>query len=279
MLNIVNLDFGVGVGCGCVVSHFLEGNKMFKIVLDSDTQQFKSTFKAFKGFDKNLKCRDFQFEIGQSFIHDGEVKACSSGFHSCENPIEVFGYYEPRVSRYCVVIASGDISRNDDDSKIASRKITISAEIGIPEIIRATIEYVTSRCDETKINYSDADNSASSSTGDKSASSSIGDKSASSNTGYNSASSSAGYNSASLSTGSYSSSEIIITDKPQHAVAISIGYKSKSRAPVGSAIVCVYRNTDGELMKIKAGIVGENDIKPNVWYELSESGEFMEAPE
>ena len=102
--------------------------------------------KSFKGFDKDLKCRGFQFEVGGEYEEE-TAEACRTGFHACEMPLEVFGYYAPgEQSRYCVVEQSGEISRHSDGSKVASSKIKIGAEIGIPGLVKAHIEYVRSRC-------------------------------------------------------------------------------------------------------------------------------------
>ena len=102
--------------------------------------------KSYKGFDKDLKCRGFQYEIGKEY-EETEAKACEKGFHACEMPIEVLGYYPPGSgSRYCLVEQSGDISKHSDDSKIASSKIKIGAEIGIPGLVKAQIEYVKAHC-------------------------------------------------------------------------------------------------------------------------------------
>ena len=102
---------------------------------------------AYKGFDANLQCRSFQYKIGETFIHSGKVKACESGFHSCEYPLDICNYYPPAQSRFAVVKASGDISKEENgDSKIASASLTIVAEIGIPELVSRAIEWITSRC-------------------------------------------------------------------------------------------------------------------------------------
>ncbi|ADY54682.1 hypothetical protein Sgly_0315 [Syntrophobotulus glycolicus DSM 8271] len=106
--------------------------------------------KGFKGFNKNLQCtpagKTFQFEIGQEYEHKGKVSACNSGFHFCEAPLDVFGYYAPADSRYCEVEGSGQTDGGGADSKVAVSKLKIGAEIGIPGLVRAQIEYVKSRC-------------------------------------------------------------------------------------------------------------------------------------
>ena len=109
------------------------------------------TIKAFKGFDKNMQCRGYQFEIGKTYTHDGEVKACSSGFHSCENPLDVLSYYpligdDGSMNRFSSVSASGAISRHDSDSKVASASIKIEAELKLPEIVRAAVKWVAAAC-------------------------------------------------------------------------------------------------------------------------------------
>ena len=138
---------------------------------------------SYKGFDKNLQCRGFQYEIGKTYEHEGNVVRCAAGgFHACEYPLDVFGYYEPGKSRYAVVKQSGEISRDDGetDTKIASGKITIEGEILIPEIVTRAIKWVLDRTSPSDSKYSDGYQSASSATGDRSASSATGDRSASS---------------------------------------------------------------------------------------------------
>ena len=97
---------------------------------------------AYKGFDKDLKCKGFQYNVGETYEHDGPVKACESGFHACERPLDVFTYYPPAGSRFCAVEQSGEISRDSSDSKAACSKIKIGAEVGIPGLVKAQIEYV-----------------------------------------------------------------------------------------------------------------------------------------
>ena len=113
----------------------------------AETAAAAAPIRAYKAFDKNLQCRGFQFEVGQTYEHDGPVKACESGFHACENPLDVWSYY-PLDSRYAVVDLSGAVSRHDDDSKIAAARITISAEIDLPQIISDGIAYLMGLCND-----------------------------------------------------------------------------------------------------------------------------------
>ena len=101
---------------------------------------------SYKGFDKNLQCRDFQFEIGKTYTHEGTVSVCHSGFHACENPWDVLSYYNIVDSRFCVVEQSGEIQTHDVDSKIASASITISAELTLPEFIKACVDWLLKSC-------------------------------------------------------------------------------------------------------------------------------------
>ena len=104
---------------------------------------------SYKGFDKDLKCHGgFQYEVGKEYEQDSAL-VCDHGFHACEMPLHVFNHFAPGAgSRYCVVEQSGEISRKQEpgDSKLASSKIKIGAEIGIPGLVKAQIEYVKSKC-------------------------------------------------------------------------------------------------------------------------------------
>ncbi|RUG14851.1 hypothetical protein IPC762_26870 [Pseudomonas aeruginosa] len=166
---------------------------------------------AYKGFKQDLTCRGYQFEIGGTYKHEGEVEACASGFHSCEYPLDVFGYYAPGESRFAIVKASGQLSRHDDDSKIASATLVVEAEISMPTMISRAIDWIMARLDssvEQTVAGDTASNtgnrSAASNTGNRSAASNTGNQSAASNTGYQSAASNTGYQSAASNTGDYS---------------------------------------------------------------------------
>ena len=210
---------------------------------------------AYKGFDKNFKCRDFQYAVGQTYEHDGEVKASSSGFHACENPLDIFNFYAPADSVFAVVELSGEISRETDGySKIAAGSIHIKAELTIPQIVAKAIEWVTVLC-KPGGDRATGDRSASSALGYRSASSATGDRSASSATRDRSASSASGIG----------------------AVALNTGRQGKARANEGGAIVLCVHDDDGNLLHIRASKVGENGIKEGVYYTLTTFGEFVEA--
>ena len=219
---------------------------------------------AYKGFDENLKCRDYQYEIGKTFEHKGKVEVCESGFHACEYPLDVFGYYPPSNSRFAIVKMHGETSKGSDDTKIASAKITIETEIKLPEMINRAVDWI-----KNKINWSD---DKTSNTGDWSAATNTGYQSAATNTGHQSVATNTGDWSAATNTGDWSAAEV----SGCGSIAIATGLNSKSKADNGGAIVCVYRDCNGDLMHIKASKVGENGIKANTWYTLDANGEFIE---
>ena len=102
--------------------------------------------KSIKGFDKDLKCRGFQFEIGKTYETEGDIIVCKNGFHAIEgHPLEVFSYYPPAESRYAVVMQSGNLSRHCDDSKIAPAKITIGVEIHLHDLVQRAVKWVFDR--------------------------------------------------------------------------------------------------------------------------------------
>ena len=112
------------------------------------------TVKAYKGFDKDLSCREYKYEVGQTYHHKGAVKACESGFHSCENPLDVLSYYDLCDSRFAAVTVGGKLAKHNRDSKIASATITIDAEIKIPEFIKAAVNYMMGLCKVKSGDYS-----------------------------------------------------------------------------------------------------------------------------
>ncbi|MBH9437766.1 hypothetical protein I5K88_04755 [Pseudomonas aeruginosa] len=219
---------------------------------------------AYKGFKQDLTCRGYQFEIGGTYKHEGEVEACASGFHSCEYPLDVFGHYAPGESRFAIVKASGHLSRHDDDSKIASATLVVEAEISMPTMISRALDWIMSKVDKS-VEQTVVGGTASN-TGDYSAASNTGDRSAASNTGNRSAASNTGYQSAAEVSG-------------KESVAASLGIEGRARASAGSAIVLCHRDDEGRLIHIRASKVGENGVEPDTWYQLNAECEFVEFDE
>ncbi|EMX3224701.1 hypothetical protein AAG087_003032 [Salmonella enterica subsp. enterica serovar Senftenberg] len=230
---------------------------------------------TFKGFNKDLKCRGFQFAIGETFHHDGKVEACGSGFHACECPFDVFSYYPPAESRYAETISFGITdSEEGGDTKIASSSITIKDELTLPQFIQRGIEWIWSKIDKSlEQQIMCGDRSAATNTGYRSAATNTGYQSAATNTGNRSAATNTGDWSAATNTGDRSAAEV----SGSQSVAASLGIEGKARASEGGAIVLCYRDEDGELIHIRASKVGENGIMPNTWYQLDKDGEFVEC--
>ena len=119
-----------------------------------------AAIKSYKGFDKNLKCRDFQYEIGKEYEMDGEIKVCSRGFHACESPLEVFDHYSMIGSRFCEVEQDGNISKEDRGTKICSSKIKIKTELKLANMINLGVEWLKEITSPEKIKTSIKDNSS-----------------------------------------------------------------------------------------------------------------------
>jgi hypothetical protein len=268
--------------------------------------------KAVKGFDRDLKCRGFQFEVGKTYSIEGEVVVCRNGWHACENPLDVFSYYAPGLSVFHEVEQIGDLARHDEDTKIASAKITIGVEISMHEMALRAVDWIKSKIDfsnapatntgyrsaatntgnqsaatntgdqsaATNTGYQSAatntgDQSAATNTGNQSAATNTGDQSAATNTGYRSAATNTGNQSAATNTGNQSAAEV----SGGNSVAIATGFASRAKASASSAICLVCRDDDGSILAIRASKVGENGVKPGAWYSLSASGEFVEEAE
>ncbi|MDJ5000390.1 hypothetical protein LD869_09835 [Salmonella enterica] len=179
---------------------------------------------TFKGFNKDLKCRGFQFAIGETFHHDGKVEACGSGFHACECPFDVFSYYPPAESRYAETISFGITdSEEGGDTKIASSSITIKDELTLPQFIQRGIEWIWSKIDKSLEQQIMCGSwSAATNTGYQSAATNTGNRSAATNTGYQSAATNTGDWSAATNTGDWSAA----TNTGDWSAATNTGYQS-----------------------------------------------------
>ena len=175
----------------------------------------KEINKSYKGFDKDLKCRGFQYEIGKEYEHDGPVKACQSGFHACEAPLDVFKYYAPgQKSRYCEVEQSGKTDRDGKDTKVASSKIKIGAEIGIPGLVKAQIKWTKER----------ASKQGCATSGDWSSAATSGEESSAATSGYRSSAATSGYWSSAATSGDWSSA----ATSGEESSAATSGYRSSA---------------------------------------------------
>ena len=181
----------------------------------------EKTIHSYKGFDKDLKCMGFQYEVGKSYEQEGEIECCNNGFHACEFPLDVFRYYAPGGnSRYCTVTQSGVTDKEEGDSKVASSKIHIETEIGLDGIIKAGVKFILDMVNwKNQKESNTGDYSAATNTGDCSAATNTGYYSAATNTGYKSAATNTGYCSAATNTGYYSAA----TNTGDHSAATNTG--------------------------------------------------------
>ena len=191
-----------------------------------------SKIQGYKGFNNNLKCRGYQYEVGKTFECDGKIECCENGFHFCENPFDVFGYYPPSDSRYCSVEGEGETSKDNGDSKVAVSRLHVSAEIGLKGLINAGVKFILDRVkweEDKSTNTGDrsaatntGDYSAATNTGNRSAATNTGDQSAATNTGNRSAATNTGNQSAATNTGDYSAA----TNTGDQSAATNTGNRS-----------------------------------------------------
>lgn len=211
------------------------------------------SIKTYKGFNKDMTCRGFQYEEGKEY-EEPSVEICDHGFHACEYPLDCLGYYAPNKSVYHEVEQSGEIQKQSGNSKVASTKIKIGAEISIAGIVKAAIEYTTKRTKKE----SDSDDS-------KGASSATGNCGASSATGY------------------CGSAEAGDPD----SVAVAWGYHGKAKGVLGSHLVLAdwegdkrnyWKQNEWKFKGAKMVRVDGENIKPDTWYTMK-NGEIIEAEE
>ena len=262
------------------------------------------TVRAFKGFDKDLKCRGFQYEIGKEYEIEGDVKCCDNGFHACENPFDVFGFYpiiddEGNFNRFCEVEGSGKADKKNE--KTAFSKLKVKAEIGIKDFISAFIEIVE---ESVKAEKDDSDHSELASSGDCSKLASSGDGSQLASSGYCSQLASSGYYSQLASSGYYSKlassgycsklassgdgSQLAssgygsqLASSGKHSVICCTGSNCKAKAKKGSWItLSEWKYDENEKHHIpvcvKTEFVDGEKIKEDTFYILRD-GEFKEV--
>lgn len=229
--------------------------------------------KGYKGFDKDMKCRGFQYETGKDYQHDGKISCCHSGFHFCTNPFDVLAYYAPANSRFCEVEGSGESAKDDNDTKVSVSNLHVGLEIGLNGLINAGIKFIFNKvkwnnCEATNTGYY----SAATNTGYQSAATNTGDYSAATNTGYCSAATNTGDRSAATNTGNYSAATV----EGKDSIAIVTGRKSKAAGALGCWLVLTERDDNMNIINVKAIKVDGEKIKANIFYML-EYGEIKEA--
>ena len=209
---------------------------------------------SYKGFDKDLKCHGgFQYEVGKEYEQDSAL-VCDHGFHACEMPLHVFNHFAPGAgSRYCVVEQSGEISRKQeaDDSKLASSKIKIGAEIGIPGLVKAQVEYVKERANPSRKHHITGDCSANSATG---------------------------YGSANISTGTNCTND----GAGERNICVAWGKDSECKGAIGCFLVLSeWGSWDGKVFPFLGAVMVEvdgNSILPDTWYTLK-NGQIVACKE
>jgi len=234
-----------------------------------------ATITAFKGFDTNFRCRDFQYEVGQTYEHKGDVVVCRSGYHACEHPLNVFAYYPPAISRYAEVTLAGAMAREEGgDTKIAAAKITINVEVSIGELIKRAWDYVWSRAKiEEGAASATGDQGAASATGLRGAASATGYQGAASATGYQGAASATGYRGAASATGlrgaaSATGDQGAASATGDQGAAMSAGYEGRVMGADGNALFLIERDDRLNIIAVWAGIAGRDGIKADTWYML-----------
>ena len=219
----------------------------------------ENKIKAYKGFDENLCCRGFQYEIGKEYVHEGEIDCCESGFHACTNPFDVLDYYEADgKNRYCEVEQSGSIKTGNGDTKQASSKIKIKAEIGMAGLFKAGVEWIKEKTNPVPIIAETKDENDNPS-GDYAKIGSSGD-------------------SAQIgSSGDYAK----IESTGEHSVICCAGNNSTAKAKKGSWITLSEWKYSEEKKRnipvcVKTEYVDGERIKEDTWYRLVD-GEFQEV--
>ena len=274
--------------------------------------------KACKGFDKNLRCRGFQYEVGGEYTEE-TAELCKRGPHACENPLDTLRYYRPGDSRYCEVEIEDNGQRSSNDSKVCGKHIKIGAEIGLKGVINAGVRFVFDKCESaTEENASgDSGNAAASGeSGNAAASGWRGNAAASGNLGNAAASGDSGNAAASgwrgnaaasgnlgnaaasgnlgnaaasgvrgnaAASGESGTAAVTGLDGKASAIgkqciAVAWGQDSLARGSVGNWLVVSERDDDGNIIDAKIVRVDGEAVKENTWYTL-QNGEISEVEE
>ena len=229
--------------------------------------------KACKGFDKNLRCRGFQYEVGGEYTEE-TAELCNRGPHACENPLDTLRYYRPGDSRYCEVEIEDNGQRSSYDSKVCGKHIKIGAEIGLKGVINAGVRFVFDKCESaTEENASGERGNAAASgeRGNAAASGWMGNAAAS---GWRGNAAASGVRGTASVTGPYGKASAL----GEQCLAVAWGQDSLARGTVGNWIVVPERDDDGNIIDAKIVRVDGESVKENTWYTL-QNGEISEVEE
>ena len=211
--------------------------------------------KCYKGFDKDLRCEDFQYEIGKEYETE-RAEICEEGFHACEFPLDVLQYYNPADSRFCEVELDAN-EQTRDDSKRVGKKIKIGAEIGLSGLVKAGVKFILEKAD--------FENAKATNTGNCSAATNTGNRSAATNTGNRSAATNTGNRSAATNTGDCSAATV----EGKESIAIVTGNGSKASGKRGCWLVLTERDNKNHVLGVQAVKVDGETIKEDAFYTLS----------
>ena len=231
--------------------------------------------KSYKGFNKDMTCKNKQYEVGKDYEEDKAV-ACECGMHACEYPLDCFKYYPPSKSVYCEVEQSGDISRHDDDSKIASTKMRIGAQLNIAGIVNAAIKYTKEKVEKTCIESKSATagNRGAATAGDSGAAT-AGDYGAA--TAGNCGAATAGYCGAATAGDCGAATSRGKSSTGENGLSVARGKWVKAKGGLGSILVIAEEEQNScKISSWKAVVVDGVNIKADTWYTLKD-GELIEA--
>ena len=238
--------------------------------------------KGYKGFDKNWKCRDMQYEVGKTY-EEAEARLCNKGLHFCENPFDVFSYYSPEnQSRYAVVEAENVTDEKDSDTKRVAKKLTIKTELNLIGIVKAGMEYIKEHINVEKIKEKAFDESTAATSGNESTAATSGNESTAATSGNESTAATSGNESTAATSGDRSTaatsgdrSTAIV--EGEDSVAIALGARSKAKGALGCWLILAEweENDDGMYRKdVKCFKVDGEIIKADMFYML-EDGEAV----
>ena len=232
--------------------------------------------KGYKGFDKDLKCRDLQYEVGKEAAVDGDIELCKRGIHFCENPHDIFSYYAPGDNNRFAVVEAEDVSdeRNNDDSKRVCKRLTVKAEISVFEICKIAVStFFENFGFKKKIESADTNNAG------NYGAAQAGDKGAA-NAGYYGAANAGDYGAAQAGDyGAANAGDYGAAQAGDYGAAI---VSNSGRVKGGYGCVLVARNIEYseetkryEVTDWACAIVDGKDIKPDTWYILKD-GKLVE---